>query len=1127
MYKKPEKDLCIGGDHMNQTLTLRSNFVLPTAILLLLWFSSIDAKQGGKQMLNKNSKDVVTEVTKLNQSQTVEAEKTKTIDIEEIKKMRLKRDLSIERITRSNNRSKTEQINKTRQVVESQDRMKTRKLQKTPSIGSLFNSNRENRERAISSRFYSPPSLRGSNSTINIQVNGVDSDTITQGNDFTLTVYFSSGVVEADVEFWIDMNSNGTWESATDFDVDETEHIMDNDEDDENPAAGIYQVTFSGDDDEGPNRISNLGILLVGKDTGGTDAAFLFINPMSTSYSISGIVTPDSANIMVGAFPFHEWDQDEGNPWMALTTSSGFYQIFVPDSGRYIIFSEDFLEVTNGWFPDTVYFDIYVDGIEPGYDFNYITPNAWVKGTVKDEDGDPLANREIWAGREWGSSTWTDTDVNGNYVVGVLAGEWMIGVDEEDLIPDYLVPYDHHVNVTQGDTADLDFLAHSTDAEISGNVFLNDIPIGDIGVEAFCELGWTEAYSKPDGFYHISVSSAADDLGGYELRVFDIPPNALVDEYYYGIMSGSLGMDFHLFSVLGAIEGIVYDSQTLDPIDNAWDGMMGFGTGSHHDGTYHLPLPNGTYDIDAGAEEHYSRYIGKVTIHDNVVVLDIYLDPVSFNGSLSGYVYEPGSSIPVEGANVDVGSELFWDHTQTNTEGHYHFDLPNGTYWASAWKEGYTGDWADNIVINDNDVTHDFNIEPVVIDAAIEGLVHDAETGDPIIGAKVQAGGQFFWTESVTGPEGYFLMNVPSDSFWVDVHAEAYHPEFGIVGWVDSGDTLDLGVIELWRMQVEPPMIHSIVDVPNDQGRRVHITWWSGQPEHYGVWTMFSIWRLSENGDFPVWDYVASIPFHGIEDYGFVAPTLIDSNQVTGPTGEFWSRFRVTAHTYDPWQFFDSEPRKGYSVDNLAPHVPIGVVAAGGDQPILLSWHANREKDIDYYSIYRGTIPGFVPDEPYSYTIDTVFVDRTTEPSVTFYYLVTATDFNGNESDYSIEVSTSTNALGISDRSLQIPTHYELSQNYPNPFNPVTTVRYILPKRSEVTLLVYDALGRKVKTLARGPQEIGYYTVTWDATDDHGMVLASGVYFFQLIARSLNPKLEYNSIQASDFIQTRKTILLR
>jgi tetratricopeptide (TPR) repeat protein len=75
-----------------------------------------------------------------------------------------------------------------------------------------------------------------------------------------------------------------------------------------------------------------------------------------------------------------------------------------------------------------------------------------------------------------------------------------------------------------------------------------------------------------------------------------------------------------------------------------------------------------------------------------------------------------------------------------------------------------------------------------------------------------------------------------------------------------------------------------------------------------------------------------------------------------------------------------------------------------------------------------------------------------------------------------------------------LPTEYTLYQNYPNPFNPITTIKYDLPSASEVSLIIYDILGRKVKGLVNEKQQTGRYEVQFDASN-----LASGVYIYQLI----------------------------
>lgn len=73
-----------------------------------------------------------------------------------------------------------------------------------------------------------------------------------------------------------------------------------------------------------------------------------------------------------------------------------------------------------------------------------------------------------------------------------------------------------------------------------------------------------------------------------------------------------------------------------------------------------------------------------------------------------------------------------------------------------------------------------------------------------------------------------------------------------------------------------------------------------------------------------------------------------------------------------------------------------------------------------------------------------------------------------------------------------------LSQNTPNPFNPSTRFDFSMDRTATVTITVYDARGRVVRTLFSGPAPTGSHTVEWDGRDDAGASLSSGVYFYQL-----------------------------
>jgi len=77
------------------------------------------------------------------------------------------------------------------------------------------------------------------------------------------------------------------------------------------------------------------------------------------------------------------------------------------------------------------------------------------------------------------------------------------------------------------------------------------------------------------------------------------------------------------------------------------------------------------------------------------------------------------------------------------------------------------------------------------------------------------------------------------------------------------------------------------------------------------------------------------------------------------------------------------------------------------------------------------------------------------------------------------------------------PQKFELLQNYPNPFNPSTTISYSLPQAGNVTLKIYDALGREAATLVNDFKSEGEYRVQFN-----GSSLSSGMYFYRLQAGS-------------------------
>jgi hypothetical protein len=79
-----------------------------------------------------------------------------------------------------------------------------------------------------------------------------------------------------------------------------------------------------------------------------------------------------------------------------------------------------------------------------------------------------------------------------------------------------------------------------------------------------------------------------------------------------------------------------------------------------------------------------------------------------------------------------------------------------------------------------------------------------------------------------------------------------------------------------------------------------------------------------------------------------------------------------------------------------------------------------------------------------------------------------------------------------------IPDEYVLFQNYPNPFNPLTTIRYLIPEQGHVRLIIYDILGRRIRTLIDQNQGPGIKSVNWDGRNNQNIVVSNGVYVYIL-----------------------------
>ena len=89
------------------------------------------------------------------------------------------------------------------------------------------------------------------------------------------------------------------------------------------------------------------------------------------------------------------------------------------------------------------------------------------------------------------------------------------------------------------------------------------------------------------------------------------------------------------------------------------------------------------------------------------------------------------------------------------------------------------------------------------------------------------------------------------------------------------------------------------------------------------------------------------------------------------------------------------------------------------------------------------------------------------------------------------------------DGSSVLPSTYSLSEAYPNPFNPTTTIDYTLRENGNVSIVIYDLMGRIVKELVNEFQFSdggATHSVVWNGTDSSGNMVSSGIYIYRMVS---------------------------
>jgi surface protein len=300
------------------------------------------------------------------------------------------------------------------------------------------------------------------------------------------------------------------------------------------------------------------------------------------------------------------------------------------------------------------------------------------------------------------------------------------------------------------------------------------------------------------------------------------------------------------------------------------------------------------------------------------------------------------------------------------------------------------------------------------------------------------------------------------------------------------------------------PTIASIIDVPEDQGGRVYVSFNASffdvsevSNQSYGI-MRYDYFENDSSG----WVALMSFPAIGEGSYTYEVATLRDSTA----DDDGMTEYKVVAAMNEG--NFHSAPAMGYSTDDIAPGVPQGLMAVLVDEGIHLTWEMSADEDFQYYMLEKSSDEAFTEPEVFE-MIDIAYLDLNYALNENNYYRIAAVDHAGNMSDYSDVVD-----FTVLDTDLDfIPKVFALHQNYPNPFNPTTQIKYDLSEDAMVSITIYDLMGRSIRSLVNTTQSVGYRSIQWDATDNLGEPVSAGMYIYM--------------IQAGEFRQTKKMVLLK
>ncbi|MDP8208769.1 MAG: carboxypeptidase regulatory-like domain-containing protein [Candidatus Electryonea clarkiae] len=569
-------------------------------------------------------------------------------------------------------------------------------------------------------------------------------------------------------------------------------------------------------------------------------------------------------------------------------------------------------------------------------------------------------------------------------------------------------------------------------------------------------------------------------------------------EHYYvytefiDIDPGDNAYDFEI-TPMATLSGIIYDSETEDPVDGA---ILTWGVDvdtSDEEGNYSLiDLNTGINILRIVAEDYFDYSDSTFEVVDGDNEADIGIDFLS--ADLTGTVIDELTEDVLEGANVEcINSETGETHrvVQTNELGEYiapalHSDV---TYRLIASLTGYApSDTAEVLISFERENTEDFELTPV-FERTIEQIQNEQEeetwvqtTGIVIQGTNsVDTAHTNIYIQDDSG----WGIQLWDDDPWDPEQNINRGDELVVIGYyVESGDIAQLINFNHEIINVDIPLPDPLADSTGIM---------STMDEREGTWAQI---KGLINRDPP-----------GEGTYTLVVDDGSGQCEVR-ISGE--ANLDLSGFVADDWGVFTgviSLSRQGLriipnhqdDIDRIALNAPTDLYATTelieGDTlqlEVTLNWSHENLDDFIRFKIYRD-------DEHVGNSEQPTWTEYITEPDpgeyspYTWFYIVTAV-YDEGETEESNEVEVIWPYDSVKDIPWSgVPTEWALEAIYPNPFNPMVSIVVAVPHIEEVQTDIINILGQHVAILQQGSLTPGYHRLNWNATNH-----PAGLYFLRV-----------------------------